>query len=99
MIDGFDGTNWEKVGSSSIRIGLGKGAKGLNIVAGSGRSYGFTSEQASGAVFIIKRNPHTGVDEKVKVNKLRFSDDETTADLIYKLAVELQGFGFRICYI
>ena len=91
MIDGFDGTNWDKVGVNTIQLGLGRGARGMNSVIGQGRSYGYTVEQASGSVFVIKVNPTSGVEEKIKVNKLRLLEDESTADLIYRLVVFTKG--------
>lgn len=93
MIDGFDPQNpdWSKVGVGTLKLAYGRGGRGRNIMVGPDRTYGFTVEQASGAIFVIKQNPVTGFEERIKINKLRMKDDKSIARLVYSLAVRMKA--------
>ena len=52
---------------------------------------GHTTEQNSGGMFALKRDPVTGDMRKIKLNKLRFSEEKGMAEFIYKLVVEFSA--------
>lgn len=90
MIDGFDPANpdWTKVGVGTLKLAYGRGGRGRNVMVGPEGTHGRTKEQASGAIFVIKQNPVTGFEERIKINKLRMKDDKAVARLIFWLAVK-----------
>ena len=96
MIDGFTGKNFNVINNDTLKLAYARGSKGIYDIVGLYGTYGYTVEQNSGNMFVVKQDPITGENRNIKINKKRFKDDESMIDLIYRLAVDMGASAQQI---
>lgn len=96
MIDGFTGKNFNVINNDTFKLAYARGSKGIYDIVGLYGTYGYTVEQNSGNMFVVKQDPITGENRNIKINKKRFKDDESMVDLIYRLAVDMGASAQQI---
>jgi len=88
----IDESDVNKLGVHNLTVAYGRGERGGNLVVSLFESMGISNSENSGSIFITKPDPLNSNEEvKIKVNKTRFSDEAGTAELVYKLAVDMRG--------
>jgi hypothetical protein len=92
----IDESDPNKLGVHNLVMAYGRGEKGGNLVVSLYESVGVSNSENAGSIFITKPDPINPTGEvKIKVNKKKVGLDSGTAELIYKLAVELGGSTAR----